>query len=121
MVLLSSALRAATVGASFSVLSGLPTSLPISRRHFAYCERASPLRMSMEDSGSKSFTSIRALTLAGAQRVMSAAVSEAEANEWKVTIVVTDAGGSPILLQRLDAAPATVEIASAKVGTKYYL
>ena len=53
------------------------------------------------------------LTLTGARRAMAAAEAEAAANGWRVTIVVADAGGTPLLLAR-DAFPATVEIAIGK-------
>ena len=53
------------------------------------------------------------LTLAGARRALEAAEAEAAANGWKVTIVVADAGGTPLLLAR-DAFAATVEIAMGK-------
>ena len=54
-----------------------------------------------------------ALTSAGARKVMAAAEAEAGSNDWKVTIVVCDAGGTPLLLHR-NASAATAEVAMGK-------
>jgi glc operon protein GlcG len=47
-----------------------------------------------------------------------AAEAEAHMNNWPVSIAIVDSGGSLLSLQRLDgAAPATVQMASAKANT----
>src|SRR5690606_13428870 len=57
-----------------------------------------------------------ALTYAMAEQAMAAAVAEAEANDWNLTIVVADANGLPIMLHRMDdASPRSYEIALSKV------
>ena len=48
---------------------------------------------------------------------MAAARAEAARNGWAVTIVVADASGVPLLVQRDGAAPMTVEIAMGKART----
>ena len=57
------------------------------------------------------------LTLKGAQQVLAAAVAEADANSWAVTIAVTDAAGVPLVLERHGSAPMTVDIAIGKART----
>lgn len=58
------------------------------------------------------------LTSAAAQKALDAAEQEATANGWKVTIVVADAGGVPMLAKRCDGAfPASYEIACGKART----
>lgn len=47
----------------------------------------------------------KALTLDDAKRMAAAAEAEAMAHNWTVSIAVCDAGGHPILLQRMDGAP----------------
>ena len=48
---------------------------------------------------------------------MAAAAREAARNGWKVTIAVTDSSGVPLMLQRMGAAPMTVDIATGKART----
>ncbi|WP_298012035.1 heme-binding protein [uncultured Castellaniella sp.] len=48
---------------------------------------------------------IRVLTLDDARRMAAAAETEARNNGWNVSIAICDAGGYPIWLQRMDAAP----------------
>jgi glc operon protein GlcG len=58
------------------------------------------------------------LSLEDAKRVLDAAEAEARANQWNVTIVITDAAGVPVYLRRLDnAAPRSFDIALAKART----
>ncbi len=58
------------------------------------------------------------LTHADVGRIGAAAVSEAQANGWAVTIAVVDDGGHLLWLQRLDgAAPISALIAPAKART----
>lgn len=58
------------------------------------------------------------LSLEDATRVLDAAEAEARANQWNVTIVVTDAAGVPVYLRRLDSAsPRSFDIAFAKART----
>lgn len=56
-----------------------------------------------------------ALTLEMAERAMAAALAEARANNWNLTILVADAAGVPVMIHRMDGASArTYEIAQAK-------
>lgn len=56
-----------------------------------------------------------ALTLEMAERAMAAAVAEARANSWNLTILVADAAGVPVMIHRMDGASArTYDIALAK-------
>lgn len=48
---------------------------------------------------------IRVLTLDDARRMAIAAEAEARQNSWNVSIAICDAGGYPLWLQRMDAAP----------------
>lgn len=58
------------------------------------------------------------ITLEGARNIVAGAEAEAKRNGWNVTIVVADAAGEPILLQRMDAAPfSSLEIALGKART----
>ena len=58
------------------------------------------------------------LELSDARAVIEAAKQEAAANGWKVSVSVVDAGGYPILFERMDgAAPATARIAVEKSRT----
>jgi glc operon protein GlcG len=51
-------------------------------------------------------------------RILAAARSEAQNNQWPVTIVVVDDGGHPLALERLDgAAPISAYIATEKART----
>lgn len=60
----------------------------------------------------------RPLTFEMAQQAMDAAEAEARANDWDVTIVITDHEGVPVYLRRLDgASPRSYEIAMAKAAT----
>lgn len=60
----------------------------------------------------------RPLTFEMARQAMDAAEAEARANEWDVTIVITDAEGVPAYLRRLDgASPRSYEIAMRKAAT----
>ena len=63
------------------------------------------------------FTQVSALTIDGARRAMAAAVAEADRHSWLVTIAVVDHSGSPLLLERRGAAPATVDLALGKART----
>lgn len=56
-----------------------------------------------------------ALTYALAEQAMTAALAEARANNWNLTIVVADASGVPVMIHRMDGASArTYEIAMSK-------
>ncbi len=56
-----------------------------------------------------------ALTYDMAERAMTAALAEARANNWNLTIVVADAAGLPVMIHRMDGASArSYEIALAK-------
>ena len=44
------------------------------------------------------------ITLEQAKKVMAGAEAEAKKNNWAVVIVILDAGGQPVMLQRLDNA-----------------
>lgn len=58
------------------------------------------------------------LTLDDVKKIASAAEAEAKANNWPVTIAITDDGGHLLWLQRLDgAAPISAHIAPAKAKT----
>lgn len=60
----------------------------------------------------------RQLELADARAVAEAATKEAAANGWKISVSVVDAGGHPILYERMDgAAPATARISLEKART----
>ena len=51
-----------------------------------------------------------------AEKAMAAALSEARANEWNLTIVIADHNGLPVMLHRMDgASPRSYDIALAKV------
>ncbi len=56
-----------------------------------------------------------ALTYDMAERAMTAALAEARANNWNLTILVADAAGLPVMIHRMDGASArSYEIALAK-------
>lgn len=58
------------------------------------------------------------LTLAGANRLLNAAVEHAESTDKQMTIAIVDPGGVTIALNRMDGAPLlTVEIAENKAYT----
>lgn len=57
-----------------------------------------------------------ALSYEMAEQAMAAAVAEARANDWNLTIVVADAAGLPVMLHRMDnASPRSYDIALSKV------
>jgi glc operon protein GlcG len=56
------------------------------------------------------------ITSAGAARAMAAAEAEASANGWDVTICISDAGGTPIMVKR-KAFAASYDIAVGKART----
>jgi glc operon protein GlcG len=58
------------------------------------------------------------LELNDARAVVEAAKKEAVANEWKMSVSIVDAGGHPILFERMNgAAPATARVAFEKART----
>ncbi|KAB0488707.1 glc operon protein GlcG [Pseudomonas reinekei] len=58
------------------------------------------------------------LSQAEVSQILTAARSEAQANQWPVTIVVVDDGGHPLALERLDgASPISAYIATEKART----
>ncbi|BCX67650.1 MULTISPECIES: heme-binding protein [Pseudomonas] len=58
------------------------------------------------------------LSQAEVGRILAAARTEAQTNQWPVTIVVVDDGGHPLALERLDgAAPISAYIATEKART----
>lgn len=60
----------------------------------------------------------QALTYEMAVPVIEAAEAEARKNQWNVTIVVTDAAGTPVVLRRLTgASPRSYDIAMRKAAT----
>src|SRR5690606_12559500 len=51
-----------------------------------------------------------------AEKAMEAALTEAKANNWNLTIVVADHTGMPVMLHRMDnASPRSYDIALSKV------
>lgn len=62
-------------------------------------------------------SSVGNITPQGAELAMAAAQEEASANNWKVTICVSDASGIPLQVKRLDAFPASYEISVQKART----
>lgn len=55
------------------------------------------------------------LTYDMAEKAMAAAVAEARANNWNLTILVADAAGVPVMIHRMDGASArTYDIALSK-------
>lgn len=58
------------------------------------------------------------LTQTEVSQILAAARSEAQNNQWAVTIVVVDDGGHPLALERLDGcAPSSAYIATEKART----
>jgi len=56
-----------------------------------------------------------ALNYEMAERAMAAALAEASANNWNLTIVVADAAGLPVMIHRMDgASPRSYDIALSK-------
>ncbi|KAJ1451621.1 hypothetical protein M885DRAFT_589444 [Pelagophyceae sp. CCMP2097] len=64
-----------------------------------------------------SFRQTCLLTADGAAKAMAACKAEADKNGWMVTIVVADAGGVPLALERRGSAAMTVDIALGKAKT----
>ena len=57
------------------------------------------------------------ITIEQAKKAMVAAEAEARKNNWQVVISIVDSGGHLVMLQRLDAQTASVEIATGKATT----
>lgn len=57
------------------------------------------------------------ITLEQAKKVMAAAETEAQRNNWQVVISVVDAGGHLVALHRLDAQTGSVDVATGKAVT----
>mmetsp|Transcript_30557 Transcript_30557/g.64404 ORF Transcript_30557/g.64404 Transcript_30557/m.64404 type:complete len:153 (-) Transcript_30557:167-625(-) len=74
--------------------------------------------MSSEVDTNTHFSPTVQLTEAAAETAVRAAQEVAAKNNWKVTIAITDAGGSPLLVKRCDGAfPASFDIALGKAKT----
>jgi len=58
----------------------------------------------------------KTITYKMAEKAMAAALEEARANEWNLTIVIADKDGLPVMIHRMDGAfPRSYNIAMAKV------
>ena len=57
------------------------------------------------------------ITLEQAKKAMVAAEAEARKNNWQVVIAIVDTGGTLVMLQRLEAQNASVDIATGKART----
>ena len=58
------------------------------------------------------------LTLADAQKMMTACKAEAQKNKWNVTIAIVDDSGAAMLVDRMDGAgPISAEVAMGKART----
>lgn len=57
------------------------------------------------------------ITIEQAKKAMVAAEAEARKNSWQVVISIVDTGGHLVMLQRLDAQNASVDIATGKART----
>jgi glc operon protein GlcG len=57
------------------------------------------------------------ITIEQAKRTMVAAEAEARKNGWPVVISIVDTGGNLVMLQRLDAQNASINIATGKAST----
>lgn len=57
------------------------------------------------------------ISLEQAKKAMVAAEAEARKNNWQVVISIVDTGGHLVMLQRLDAQNASVDIATGKART----
>ena len=57
------------------------------------------------------------ITLEQAKKAMVAAEAEARKNNWPVVISIVDGGGHLVMLQRMEAQTASVEIATGKATT----
>jgi len=61
------------------------------------------------------------ITYEMAEQAMAAALAEARANDWNLTIVIADAEGLPVMIHRMDGASPrsyTIALAKAKVVTE---
>lgn len=59
----------------------------------------------------------QSISIEQAKKAMSAAEAEARKNNWQVVISIVDTGGHLVMLQRLDAQNASVDIATGKART----
>ena len=57
------------------------------------------------------------ITIEQAKKAMAAAEAEARKNNWQVVISIVDTGGHQVMLQRLEAQNASVDIAIGKART----
>ena len=57
------------------------------------------------------------ISIEQAKKAMAAAEAEARKNNWQVVISIVDTGGHLVMLQRLDAQNASVDIATGKART----
>jgi glc operon protein GlcG len=57
------------------------------------------------------------ITIEQAKKIMVAAEVEARRNGWQVVISIVDTGGHLVMLQRLDAQNASINIATGKAST----
>jgi glc operon protein GlcG len=57
------------------------------------------------------------ITIEQAKKTMVAAEAEARRNGWQVVISIVDTGGHLVMLQRLDAQNASIDIATGKAAT----
>jgi glc operon protein GlcG len=57
------------------------------------------------------------INLEQAKKAMAAAEAEARKNNWQVVISIVDTGGNLVMLQRLDAQHASIDIATGKART----
>lgn len=57
------------------------------------------------------------ITLEAAKKAMVAAEAEARKNNWQVVITIVDSGGHVVMLQRLEAQNASVDISIGKART----
>lgn len=79
-------------------------------------QQASSSSRSQDGTGA-SFMTLSALTVEGARRAMDGALAEAERHNYKVTVVIADHTGTPLLLERRGATPMSVELAIGKART----
>jgi uncharacterized protein GlcG (DUF336 family) len=59
----------------------------------------------------------QSITIEQAKKAMAAAEAEARKNNWQVVIAIVDTGGHQVMLQRLEAQNASVDIAIGKART----
>ena len=57
------------------------------------------------------------ISIEQAKKAMAAAEAEARKNNWQVVIAIVDTGGHLVMLERLDAQNASVDIATGKART----